>query len=163
MREDREDTAGRGAEDERSAQGNLARARRCGREERSLPVLGELDGPIPFFRSAAAARDQLVAADLAGRLVHRHVERMPVDGCRGGVHPQARRIWRDRRRPDAAGAWGRCANRGARGGCAPCSGSRCCGRRDGCRHRRPRAFPPTGREFARPSARFARARCRGRA
>src|ERR1700722_16872999 len=53
-REHGEDAAGFGSKDERSAERDLARARRFAGEEGGLPIFNKLNGPVPFLRSAAA-------------------------------------------------------------------------------------------------------------
>src|SRR5260221_14611453 len=62
-------TKGHGAADR-----DLARARRRRGEERLFPILRDLDGEVPGLRSA-----RLAATELAIGLVHRAIERVPVD------------------------------------------------------------------------------------
>jgi hypothetical protein len=53
-----EGVAGRGAEGDGAAQGDLARARREGGEEFGFPIFGDADGEVPRVGSAAGATKQ---------------------------------------------------------------------------------------------------------
>ena len=81
------------AEDDGGAQGDLARAGRLGRAKNAASQsLATPDGEIPCLGRVPPVRDQLIAAELAGGFVHGAVERVAVDGRRGGVHPESGRI-----------------------------------------------------------------------
>jgi hypothetical protein len=86
-----------GAKGDGAAQGDFAGVRReCG-EELGLPIFCDADGEVPRVGCAAwaaeqAGGDELVAAKLAGGLVHGLVEGVAIDGGGGGIHPEAGRV-----------------------------------------------------------------------
>src|SRR5579875_3837098 len=78
-----EGSAGIGTHDHASAHGDAAGLREFRSEQRGSPGLGDFDAETP-----AAGRIGLVATDLAGDIVHRAIEAVPVDSCRTRVEPE---------------------------------------------------------------------------
>src|SRR5438045_1420497 len=72
--------------DHRAALGNLTRLRRLRLKKRFLPRCGHFNAEFPRCHSAT-----LAPADLARRLVHLAIQRMPVNRRRARVQPHARR------------------------------------------------------------------------
>ena len=87
VEEDIEDSAAIGAEGHGTAQGDLAGVGSGRGEEGGLPGFGDVDGEVP-----GVGRAGLVAAELAGGLVHGAVERVAIDGGGAGVEPDGGRV-----------------------------------------------------------------------
>jgi hypothetical protein len=82
-----------------ATQGDLARVRRGGREEKPAPNACYFDTESPRRR-----RERFRPAQFARGFVHGPVQRVPVNRGRAGVHPDR---WRTRRRNGAAHRLGR--------------------------------------------------------